>query len=64
MGKKCECPGCNNKARIRFCSNACKDRYHNIHNPRGKFAHLNPLSEEFDPESDMHPFSSEGLGQD
>lgn len=24
--------------RKRFCSNKCKDRYHNIHNPRGYYA--------------------------
>ena len=23
-----------------FCSLRCKDRFHNEHNPRGKFAHL------------------------
>ena len=62
--KLCECPGCTKPARIRFCSNKCKDRYHNLHNPRGKFAHLKDL----DPEDDFdnyyeHPFSSEGLGQ-
>jgi len=61
---KCALEGCNKKARIRFCSNKHKDRYHNIHNPRGKFAHLNPLNEEYDPELDAHPFSGEGLGQD
>ena len=26
--------------RKKFCSNRCKDRYHNLHNPRGIFAHL------------------------
>jgi len=65
MGNKiCELDGCNKPARIRFCSNKHKDRYHNINNPRGKFAHLNPLNEEYDLESDTHPFSGEGLGQD
>ena len=57
---KCLAPGCNKKARIKFCSNKCKDRYHNINNPRGKFAHL----KDFDVEEDDHPFSGEALGQD
>lgn len=26
--------------RKKFCSDKCKDTYHNWHNPRGKFAHL------------------------
>jgi hypothetical protein len=30
----------------RFCRPKCKDIYHNRNNPRGKFAHLNPDSEE------------------
>ena len=37
--KKClQCGKSHN--RKKFCSNRCKDLYHNIHNPRGKFAHL------------------------
>jgi hypothetical protein len=36
---KCAQCGRQHKRR-RFCSNRCKDRYHNLHNPRGKFAHL------------------------
>ncbi len=64
MAKKCELDGCNKPARIRFCSNKHKDRYHNIHNPRGKFAHLNPMSEEYEDPELHHPFSPEGLGQD
>lgn len=69
---KCLLEGCNKKARIKFCSNKHKDRYHNIHNPRGKFAHLRgmPFPGE-DRELDMndihemeHPFSGEALGQD
>ena len=74
---KCLAPGCNNKARVKFCSNKCKDRYHNINNPRGKFAHLkrdrqfskDPLF--MDPydaideyHDSLHPFSGEALGQD
>jgi hypothetical protein len=37
---KCMNTGCNNKARRKFCSNKCKDRYHNVRNPRGYFSHL------------------------
>lgn len=37
--KLCEFCG-KRKARIRFCSNKCKDRYHNLSNPRGYFKHL------------------------
>ena len=44
------------KNRKRFCSNKCKDRYHNIHNPRGYYKDMEDLEDE-------HPFSSEGLGQ-
>ena len=36
--------------RRRFCSNACKDRYHNLHNPRGRFAHLADLQDLTDSE--------------
>lgn len=42
MDKKCDC-GCNKtlpKGKRRFFNNRHKDRYHNIVNPRGKFAHL------------------------
>lgn len=35
------CVNCGKKpARIRFCSNKCKDEFHNRTNPRGKFGHL------------------------
>jgi len=66
MTKKCLLNGCNEPARIKFCSNKHKDRYHNLNNPRGKFAHLNPSSLEYMDDNslyDEHPFSSEGLGQ-
>jgi len=38
------------KGRRRFCTNKCKDRYHNINNPRGIFAHLvgQPMRDEID----------------
>ncbi len=41
--------------RKRFCSNKCKDRYHNLHNPRGKYAHLADLS----PEGPVYPYEVE-----
>ena len=63
---KCALEGCNKKARRRFCCNKHKDRYHNIHNPRGKFAHLHPDNidniEYYN--NSLHPYSSESLGQD
>ena len=35
MSKRCD--QCSKQHdRKRFCSNACKDRYHNLHNPRGR----------------------------
>ena len=42
---KVRCNNCGKsigKNRNRFCSNKCKNRFHNKTNPRGKFAHLNP----------------------
>ena len=66
--KICALEGCNKPARRKFCCNKHKDRYHNLHNPRGKFAYLNPNRWEYDPqriaEESEHPFSSEALGQD
>lgn len=35
--KKCLTCG-NNHNRKKFCSNKCKDKYHNLHNPRGFFS--------------------------
>lgn len=69
MTKKiCDLPECNKKARRRFCSNRHKDMYHNRANPRGIAARYNPNSPEYDPvgnyQDTIHPFSSEGLGQD
>jgi hypothetical protein len=55
------CLQCNKShKRKKFCSNKCKDRYHNIHNPRGKFAHLKNIGHD----DICHPYSSEALGQD
>lgn len=42
------------KGRRRFCCNKHKDRYHNYHNPRGKFAHLNPNSDLFQDKEEVH----------
>ena len=66
---QCLNEGCTNEARIKFCSNRCKDQYHNWHNPRGKFAHLRNSyhKEELDMDDihdEEHPFSGEALGQD
>lgn len=49
--------------RPKFCSNGCKDRFHNLHNPRGRFAHLRDRDEDFDY---GHPFESglDGHGQE
>ena len=41
------CDECNRTLgprRKRFCSNRCKDTWHNWNNQRGKFAHLERLS--------------------
>jgi len=65
--KICLRDGCNKQARRKFCSNKCKDKYHNTNNPRGIFAYLNPTLPEYDPDriynDSVHPCSSEGLGQ-
>jgi len=61
----CALEGCNKKARKKFCCNKHKDRYHNLKNPRGKFAHLHPdfKSDNYRTYEDDHPCSSEALGQ-
>jgi len=63
--KECALDGCQNKARRKFCSNKCKDRYHNLHNPRGKYSYLNPKSPEYDHSGmmgdDVHPMSDEAF---
>jgi len=79
---RCALESCNVKLKPpkrRFCCNKHKDRYHNIHNPRGKFAHLAgknvrdvsdlTLDEQYEDLEDYyyattHPFSGEALGQD
>ncbi len=58
--KKCEWCGKEHK-RKRFCSNKCKDKFHNYYNPRGKFAHLKDIND--DMEFADHPFSDDAIGQ-
>ena len=66
MAKTCLLEGCNKPARRKFCCNKHKDKWHNLHNPRGKFAHLNPanMSDDDYYYATTHPFSSEALGQE
>lgn len=59
-GKKCAC-GCgasitHKHPNARFLNQRHKDHHHNITNPRGRFAHLNPDRPEYDPLYDQHPF--------
>ena len=59
--------GCNKKARRKFCSNKHKDRYHNINNPRGFYAHLNPNNMDAHDlmnliHDEEHPYSGEASG--
>jgi len=71
MGK---CLLCGSKTnRPKFCCNKHKDRFHNLHNPRGIYAHLantrketiETLGEKFDPiEDSIHPLDSDALGQE
>lgn len=73
---KCALEGCNKKARRRFCCNKHKDRYHNMHNPRGYYAHLSipdvsdkSLDEQMEDlenyyYSSSHPGDPDSLGQD
>lgn len=74
--KQCKRIGCQNQARIKFCSNKCKDRYHNVNNPRGKFKYLKNLPKPSElmiekhwangsDNENMYPsMGGEGLGQD
>jgi hypothetical protein len=52
---KCLLEGCDKEARRKFCSDKHKDRYHNIHNPRGYYAHLNPYTDEYEWDLDDVP---------
>ena len=75
------CDYCGKKLRPprkRFCCNKHKDRYHNEHNPRGIYAHLNPrlrekqfyediehVGHKFDDiEDSFHSCDSYSLGQE
>jgi len=64
--KTCLLEGCNRPARRKFCCNKHKDRYHNLKNPRGKFAHLNldSMSDDDYYYATTQPLSSEALGQE
>jgi len=61
---KCKLQGCNKKARRKFCSNKHKDKYHNLNNPRGIYAHLQ--NDMVHPVEYGHIFASgdEGHGQE
>ena len=59
--KKCALEGCNKKARKKFCCNKHKDRFHNLHNPRGYFS---PRNDDYKSFEDDHPLSMEAIGQD
>jgi len=48
----------------KFCKQKCKDKYHNVNNPRGYFAHLAGESNNLHDYEDAHIFSSEALGQE
>lgn len=53
MSKKCDQCGRPHN-RKRFCSNKCKDRFHNTHNPRGYFAPRDEEGELLTEEEQMH----------
>lgn len=61
---KSQCDWCNGKlpkGRRRFCKDRCKDSFHNHHNPRGKFAHLNTNSPNYvEPPIDEGPEGWDG----
>lgn len=56
-----KCPNCGRPVvghpNKKFCNSKCKDRYHNVRNPRGVYAHLAYGIH------DEHPLSEDGLGQ-
>jgi len=62
---KRKCPNCSRQVsghpNKRFCAQRCKDNYHNRTNPRGYGAEKPDWDRYVD---EMHPFSSEALGQD
>jgi len=51
----------------KFCCNKHKDRFHNIHNPRGIYSHLADKKDDCSPESiedSIHPQDPDALGQE
>jgi hypothetical protein len=64
------CLVCGKPVKKKFCSLKHKDRWHNINNPRGHFAHLarHPFAdvgEKKDPIEDaVHPFDPDAFGKD
>ena len=55
--KSPKCLWCGKPARIKFCCNAHKDKWHNAHNPRG--IGIRPARS---PDDDIHPFDPEAFG--
>lgn len=63
---KCALPGCKKQARRKFCSNKHKDRFHNLNNPRGHYAHLADRAKLSDADhynNTLHPQDPDALGQ-
>jgi hypothetical protein len=60
------CLHCGKKTnRPKFCCNKHRYKYHNMHNPRGRYAYLAYLkSSERTVEDDMHPQDPYSLGQE
>lgn len=67
--KRCLLSSCNKvitgHPNKKFCSTKHKDKFHNIHNPRGKFAHLNLDNMSVESiEDTMHPQDPYCFGQE
>jgi hypothetical protein len=62
--KMSRCLYCGNKTnRPKFCCNRHKDKYHNEHNPRGRFAHLKAEDKiDWQEIDDNHSFEEECMG--
>lgn len=71
--RKCKC-GCGasieqKHPNAKFLNQRHKDKFHNLNNPKGKYAHLSDIQDHEDDiyseyDKSLHPFSPEGLGQD
>lgn len=67
---KCLLPGCNNKARVKFCCNTHKDKYHNrVRREERQQRIADEMTQgvrDYEDlyENDFHPFDSYSLGQD